>query len=297
VKKDAFFYGVVLAFVAFLLMIVSLAFEAWRSGESTQRATSIQSEEAVVTTEAHDFSGLKIVAGPDGTRMVLVPEGTFLMGSQPVEGDPDEIPQRTIYLSSYYIDLSEVTQAKYTDFLKATRRPSPVIPVFPDELSLITKPELPVVGVSWEDAKAYCAWLGKRLPTEAEWERAARGERGFKWPWGNAFGEGLANTTGQEDGYKYTAPPGKFEQGRSAYGLYDAAGNVAEWVSDWYDQAYYQGGPFRDPKGPDTGKHRVYRGGSWDDPASGVRTAKRYAAAPHQTSAVIGFRCVMDASS
>ncbi|MCI0527616.1 MAG: formylglycine-generating enzyme family protein [Nitrospira sp.] len=295
-KKDAFFYGVVLAFVAFLLMIISLAFEAWRSGESAQRAKSIQDETAVVTTQAHDFSNLKIVPGPDGTPMVFVPDGTFLMGSQPVEGDSDEIPQRTIYLSSYSIDLYEVTHAKYTDFLKATRRPPPVIPVFADDLSLITKPELPVVGVSWEDAKAYCTWLGKRLPTESEWEKAARGERGFKWPWGNVFDETMANTAGQEDGYKYTAPPGKFEQGRSAYGLYDAAGNVAEWVSDGYDPAYYQTGPFRDPKGPDTGKHRVYRGGSWDDLSSGVRTAKRYAAAPHQTSAVIGFRCAMDAS-
>lgn len=295
-KKDAFFYGVVLAFVAFLLMIISLAFEAWRSGESARRAQSMQSEKAVVATEIRDFSSLKIVTGSDGTQMVLVPEGTFQMGSQPVEGDSDEIPQRTIYLSSYYIDLSEVTQAKYTDFLKATRRSPPVVPVFPDDLALITKPELPVVGVSWEDAKAYCAWTGKRLPTEAEWEKAARGERGFKWPWGNVFGEGLANTAGQEDGNKYMAPPGKFEQGRSVYGLYDAAGNVAEWVSDWYDPAYYQAGPFRDPKGPDTGKHRVYRGGSWDDASSGVRTAKRYAAAPHQTSAVIGFRCAMDVS-
>ncbi len=295
-KKDAFFYGVVLAFVAFLLMIISLAFEAWRSGESSRRAKSLQTEKAIVTTEVHDFTSLKIVPGPDGIPMVLVPEGTFLMGSQPVEGDSDEIPQRTIYLSSYSIDLYEVTHAKYTDFLKATRRPPPVIPVFSDDLFLIIKPELPVVGVSWEDAKAYCTWLGKRLPTESEWEKAARGERGFKWPWGNVFGEGLANATGQQDGYKYTAPPGKFEQGRSAFGLYDAAGNVAEWVSDWYDPAYYQKGPFRDPKGPDTGKHRVYRGGSWDDSSSGVRTAKRYAAAPHQTSAVIGFRCAMDAS-
>ncbi len=295
-KKDAFFYGVVLAFVAFLLMIISLAFEAWRSGESTRRAKSIQTEKTVATTEAHDFSNLKIVSGPDGTPMVPVPEGTFLMGSQPVEGDSDEIPQRTIYLSSYSIDLYEVTHAKYANFLKATRRSPPVIPVFADDLSLITKPDLPVVGVSWEDAKAYCTWLGKRLPTEAEWEKAARGERGFKWPWGNVFEETMANMTGQEDGYKYTAPPGKFEQGRSAYGLYDAAGNVAEWVSDWYDAAYYQTGPFRDPKGPDTGKHRVYRGGSWDDSSSGVRTAKRYAAAPHQTSAVISFRCAMDAS-
>ena len=295
-KKDAFFYGVVLAFVAFVLMILSLAFEAWRSSESAKRAQSIKTEETQVEGEIFDFSDLKIVTGTEGTPMVLVPEGTFLMGSPPVEGDSDEIPQRTIYLSSYYMDLYEVTQAKYTEFVKATRHSPPIVPVFPDDLSLITKPDLPVVGVSWEDAKAYCAWLGKRLPTEAEWEKAARGDRGFKWPWGNVFGASLANTAGDEDGYKYTAPPGRFEKGRGFYGLYEAAGNVAEWVLDWYEQDYYQKGPFRDPKGPDTGKHRVYRGGSWNDPSAGVRTAKRYAAAPHQTSAVIGFRCAMDSS-
>jgi formylglycine-generating enzyme required for sulfatase activity len=296
-KKDAFFYGVVLAFAAFVLMIVSLAFEAWRSGESAKQAQSIKTQEAKVEGESFDFSGLKTKTGMDGTVMVVVPEGTFLMGSLPVEGDPDEIPQRTIYLSSYSIDLYEVTQAQYAGFVKATQRSSPTVPVFADDVSLIMKPNLPVVGVSWEDAKAYCDWLGKRLPTEAEWEKAARGERGFKWPWGNVFGVSLANTSSEEDGYKYTAPPGRFDKGRSAYGLYDVAGNVAEWVLDWYEQDYYQKSPFRDPKGPDTGKHRVYRGGSWNDPAGGVRTAKRYAAALHQTSAVIGFRCVMDAAN
>ena len=295
-KKDALFYGVVLTFIAFVLMIVSLVFEAWRSGRSSKLAQSIQTQKTPVKGEVRDFSDLKIVTEADGTPMVFVPEGPFPMGSPPVEGDPDEMPQRTIYLSSYYIDLYEVPSVKYNAFVKATRTQPPAVPVFSDDLSLITRPELPIVGVSWQEAKSYCTWVGKRLPTEAEWEKAARGERGFMWPWGNAFGESMANTAGEEDGYKYTAPPGRFEQGRSSYGLYDAAGNVAEWVSDWYDQGYYLEGPFRDPKGPDSGKHRVYRGGSWNDPAVGVRAPKRYAAAPHQTSAVIGFRCAKDAS-
>lgn len=295
-KKDALFYGVVLTFIAFVLMIVSLLFEGWRSRQVSELARTLPTEETLVESEVPDLGGLQIVTGPDGAPMVLVQEGTFLMGSPPVEGDPDEIPQRTIYVSSFYIDLYEVTLAKYTEFVKATGRPAPVVPVFGDDISLIMKPELPVAGVSWEDAKGYCTWVGKRLPTEAEWEKAARGERGFKWPWGNTFSTTMANTSGEEDGYKYSAPPGRFENGRSSYGLYDSSGNVAEWVADWYDQEYYLKGPFRDPRGPDSGKHKVYRGGSWNDPSGGVRTAKRYAAAPHQTSAVIGFRCARDAA-
>ncbi len=285
-KKDAFFYGIVLAFVAFVLMIASLLFEAWRSKEVTRLAGTIaDEEEAEVKGEVFDLSGLETIQTADGAMMVKVPEGPFLMGNPPVAGDPDEIPQRTLY------------HEQYGAFTRATRRPAPVIPVFNDEISLITQPELPVVGVSWKDASAYCAWVGKRLPTEAEWEKAARGERGLKWPWGNQFGPKFLNASGGEDGYRYTAPPGRFETGRSSYGIYDAAGNVGEWVADWYEEDYYQKGPFRDPKGPSTeGKHRVYRGGSWDDPSTGVRTAKRYAAAPHQTSAVIGFRCARDAS-
>jgi formylglycine-generating enzyme len=295
-KRDAFFYGIVLAFVAFVLMIVSLVFEGWRSKESMQRAEAIRTEEVVVEGEVYDFTGLQTITGDDNHPMVLIPEGPFLMGSPPMDGDPDEIPQRSIYLSSYTIDLYEVTQGQYQEFVRTTKTNPPVIPVFSDELSLITRPDLPVVGVSWADAKAYCAWLGKRLPTEAEWEKAARGERGFRWSWGNTFGSQMANTSGDEDGYAYLAPPGEFGEGRSRYGLYDTAGNVAEWVSDWYGERYYQEGPFRDPRGPQAGKHRIYRGGSWDDSSVGVRAAKRYAAAPHQTSAVIGFRCAMDAS-
>ncbi len=290
-KKDPLIVGVLLAFVAFALMIVIFGYEAVRSKKPSVAETA---RKARSETARRDFSAFKTIETQDGARMVLVPEGTFSMGSPPVEGDPDEIPQRTIDLSAYYIDLYEVTHRQFARFVSATRAAPPVVPVFSDDVSKIMGQDQPVVGVSWEQARDYCRWLDKRLPTEAEWEKAARGERAFKWPGGNVFSEGEANIEGAEDGFRYTAPPGRFEAGRSPYGLYDMAGNVAEWVADWYDEKYYLSGTFRDPQGPETGTHRVYRGGSWNDSPTNVRTAKRFAAAVHQTSAVIGFRCAKD---
>jgi formylglycine-generating enzyme required for sulfatase activity len=291
-KKDALFYGLVAAFVAFVLMIVFMLYAMVQSKAVMRRAAQTQSAPAAaVKTEEWDFSRLQIAKQEDGSEMVLVPAGPFLMGSPPVEGDQDEMPQRGVYVGVFWIDLYEVTFAQYDLFMRATQAPKPVIPVLQDDPAKLMAPAQPVVAVSWTQANDYCTWLGKRLPTEAEWEKAARGDRAVAWPWGKAFGPGLANVQGGEDGFVYTAPPGSFPKGRSPYGVYDMSGNVSEWVADWYDHKYYLGAPFESPKGPETGKHRVYRGGSWNDTPSDVRTAKRFAAAPHQTSAVIGFRC------
>lgn len=293
-KKDALYYGSLAAFVAFVLMIVATVVSTFNLPEKTEYRASVPSE-SLVETERDRFGEMVTLIGDDGATMILVPEGTFPMGSDAGEGDPDEAPRRPVFLSAYYIDLYEITRAQYLRFAQATNYPQPAIPVFEDDTSKIFQPGLPVVGVSWEIARAYCQWAGKRLPTEAEWEKAAAGERGFKWPWGNTFGDGLANVHGAEDGAVYTAPPGQYELGRSPAGLYDMAGNVAEWVADWYAPETYRESLFRDPKGPEIGKHRVYRGGSWNDSSANVRVSKRFAAAPHQTSAVIGFRCARDA--
>lgn len=296
IKKDALFYGMVLAFVAFVLMIVFMLYAMVQSRAVTRLAAQTASGPAEeIVTEQWDFSRLQIVKDEDGSEMVRVPAGPFLMGSPPVEGDQDEMPQRAVFVEEFWIDLYEVTFKQYARFVSATRAPTPVIPVLQDDPAKLTSPEQPVVAVSWNQARDYCRWLGKRLPTEAEWEKAARGDRAVKWPWGNTFGRGLANSQGEEDGFRYTAPPGSFPKGRSPYGLYDTAGNAAEWVQDWYHDKYYLSAPFESPSGPETGKHRVYRGGSWNDTPSDVRTAKRFTAAPHQTSAVIGFRCAKSA--
>ncbi len=297
-KKDALYYGIISAGIAFVLLIMIFVYFAISDYLGKGKRQMAKKEEAVEILNPDRFKEFKMIKGVDDAPMVLIPEGTFVMGSPPVEGDPDETPQRTIYLTSYYIDLYEVTHGQYQNYLKGIgSKAKLIIPVFMDDPSLLTAENLPANGVSWEGANDYCKWAGKRLPTEAEWEKAARGERAFKWPWGNSWVENAANIQGEEDQFKYTAPPGKFEKGRSPYGLYDMAGNVGEWVADWYDGSYYLSGSFKNPKGPEKGKFRVYRGGSWEDVPANLRTAKRFQAAPHQTSAVIGFRCAKDGPS
>jgi formylglycine-generating enzyme required for sulfatase activity len=239
------------------------------------------------------FKGVAFITDRDGREMALIPAGPFPRGS-PVLGGPDERPVRQITLNAYYMDLYEVTTEEYTRFVKATGRKPPDIMVFFGDLSLITGPRQPVVGVAWEDAAAYCRWAGKRLPTEAEWEKAAHGPVGMDWPWGPEFTKWYANVSGDEDGYRYTAPVGSFENGRSPYGLYDMAGNVSEWVADWYGPTYYDEGLWTDPTGPDSGDLRVHRGGSWNEGVSDSRSMKRYAVFPYRRDATVGIRCAMD---
>ena len=296
-KKDALYYGTLIAFISFFLMIVFFIYDAWKSSRLSTKIRTMKTEQVQQGPgRLQEFSRFKTIKGEDGAEMVLIPEGPFQMGSPPSGGDSDEMPQHAVYLPAFYIDLKEVTQARFSQFSAATGYPKPVVPVFQEELALITRPDLPVVGLSWNAARDYCQWARKRLPTEAEWEKAAGGEQSYKWPWGNTAIEKAANLLGEEDGDKYLAPPGQFVSGRSPYGLYDMAGNAAEWVADWYDPNYYKTAPFKVPKGPEKGKFRVYRGGSWNDSLVNGRAAKRFAAAPHQTSAVIGFRCARDAS-
>ena len=225
--------------------------------------------------------------------MVEIPEGPFTMGSP--QGDPDEVPDHPVYLKSFYIDLKEVTQAEYDRFVRMTKREPPVVPVFEDDVSKLMSPDFPVVAVTWNDAVAYCRWAGKRLPTEAEWEKAARGEGKRRYPWGDKFDQNFANVDGAEDEFPYLAPVGSFEVGRSPYGLYNATGNVAEWVLDTYSPDYYQKSPYRDPPGPEADDvYKVIRGGSWRESQLGARLTKRFSAKMWRTDATVGFRCAKD---
>ncbi|MGC9025362.1 MAG: formylglycine-generating enzyme family protein, partial [Chloroflexia bacterium] len=230
----------------------------------------------------------------DGMVMVYVPAGEFLMGSSDADpmADSDGKPQHTVYLDAYWIDRTEVTNAQYRRCVEAGACSAPGC--WGD--SNLNGAEQPVVCVDWHQAQAYCAWAGGRLPTEAEWEKAARGTDGRIYPWGDAFDGSRLNCDEDRcgDGWPYAAPVVSFPRGASPYGALDMAGNVWEWVSDWYDGGYYAGSPSRNPSGPASGDIKVLRGGSWyiDNPAS-LRAANRVGDDPDLRVDGIGFRCVV----
>jgi len=231
----------------------------------------------------------------DGAKMCLIPAGEFQMGSN--DGESREKPVHTVYLDGFYIDVYEVTVGQYKKFIQATGHRAP-------NWSSVSKysptDNHPIVYVSWDDAQAYCKWAGKRLPTEAEWEKAARGGLvGKKYPWGdeppNAGGKYRANyrvgDNGTADGYQYCAPVGSFPPNR--YGLYDMLGNVLEWCADWYGENYYSSSPRKNPPGPASGSSRVFRSGSCGAYGNYLRVSIRRESPPDEISSVLGFRSVV----
>ena len=256
-------------------------------------------------TDSDGLNGKDSVpSGKDGASMVVIPEGSFKMGSN--SGSGNERPEHTVYLWQYAIDQFEVTLSLYSKFLEATGHKAP--PLW-DEDAVVSSGNRPTVGVTWDDAAAYCTWAGKRLPTEAEWEKAARGTDGRRFPWGDMqpFVDIANYNRGQWVNYAITLSPvdtvggmsvrhGTKEGGKSPYGAYHMAGNAAEWVADWYDREYYQKSPEKNPKGPESGEKRIIRGGSWSDLPTGVRSTARVAAEPSFRDLTLGFRCAMDVS-
>ncbi len=287
--------SIIFVFGSFIMMIAMLLYETYKSKAEYETISSNMPTKARVLQAApvQDYSMYKTIVSDEGRDMVEIPEGPFTMGSR--QGDPDEVPAHPVYLKAYYIDLKEVSQAEYDRFLKMTKHQEPVVPVFEDEVSKLKSPDYPVMAVTWNDAIAYCRWAGKRLPSEAEWEKAARGEGKRRYPWGGKFDQNYANVDGADDGYQYLAPVGSFEVGRSPFGLYDVTGNVAEWVLDDYAPDYYQKTPYRDPTGPESADvYKVIRGGSWRESRLGARLTKRFSAKMWRTDATVGFRCAKD---
>lgn len=234
-------------------------------------------------------AGGDTIIGQDGAPMALIPAGDFHMGDPFNEGGAGERPRHTVYLDAFYIDIYEVTNAQYQKFMDAVGYAGPKY----WNNSTYNAPDQPVVGVTWFDAVAYAEWAGKRLPTEAEWEKAARGGLvGKCYPWGDDISHDDANYsgTGGKDVWFNTSPVGSFAS--NGYGLYDMAGNVWEWCADWHDSGYYANSPRNNPLGPDSGRYRVLRGGSWIDAPDYLRVATRISSAPASTYDLVGFRCV-----
>ena len=225
------------------------------------------------------------------TPLVEIPAGEFAMGLDGMQALEDERPKHQIWLPAFLIDLHEVTVGQYASFLTATNH---LAPWEWDKVNLSQHSNRPVIGVDWPDADAYCQWKGKRLPTEAEWEKSARGTDGRLYPWGNQSPtKDLANfALGARFSYSQVLMPAlSYERGKSPYGLYQMAGNVWEWVQDWYGADYYKTSPEHNPQGPDQGKFKVLRGGSWSDLPKYLLTYGRFKLPPETRNSYTGFRC------
>jgi formylglycine-generating enzyme required for sulfatase activity len=233
-----------------------------------------------------------------GMGLAIVPAGEFIMGS--ISGEEDERPVRAVSLDAYYIGVCEVTNAQFEMFDPSRRE---------QRTAFSPADDTPVVLVTWKDAIAFCDWLSDRegveyrLPTEAEWEMAARGDDQRNYPWGNMppgaggtwrcnFATGRSQESWGLDGHRYASPAGAYARFVSPYGMADLGGNVWEWCLDWYRSDYYSVGDTSNPTGPERGKQRVLRGGSFANPASAARSANRTAKDPEYREASIGFRCV-----
>jgi len=255
----------------------------------------------------------------DGMVMVYVPAGEFQMGSTDADVDAAldlcnqyrddcrrerferEQPAHPVALDGFWIDRTEVTNAQYARCVADGDCEESKLA----DDSRFNGPHYPVVGVNWHNAAAYCKWAGARLPTEAEWEYAARGPKRWTFPWGDSLDASRLNfcdvncdldwrAVEYDDGYRYTAPVGSYPEGASWCGAFDMAGNVWEWMNDWYQADYYSVSPYSNPQGPDSGSFKVLRGGAWYYSWNYVRAAYRTGNNPHYSyfSGIVGFRCV-----
>ena len=234
------------------------------------------------------------ITGKDGASMVLVPASEFTMGSD--KGDDDESPVHRVYIDTFYLDKFEVTNGRFAKFVEAIQSEPPW--GFSDKDTPVTHADRPVRWVSWMDAMGYCLWAGKRLPTEAEWEKAARGTDGRIYPWGNEAPTTAHAVFGlKEGGGETVSPIGNRDKGKSAYGAHDLAGNLYEWVMDWYAEDFYTNfakNPAINPRGPIEGTAKVQRGGSYINNPYRLRSSFRTKGDPTEQDPNVGFRCAQE---
>ena len=231
------------------------------------------------------------IIGKDGAFMVLVPAGEFTMGSD--KGDDDEQPIHRVFLDSFYMDKFEVTNGRFAKFVEAIQSEPPW--GFADKETPVVHSDRPVRWVNWMEAMGYCLWAGKRLPTEAEWEKAARGTDGRVYPWGNDQPTAAQAVFGLKEGADTVSPIGNRDKGKSPYGVHDLAGNLYEWVTDWYEEQFYTKNPTINPRGPVEGTAKVQRGGSYVNNPYRLRSSFRTKGDPTEHDPNVGFRCAQDA--
>lgn len=275
----------------------AVAAEVYRIAEAAKRRRLkylAMATAAIILLAGGLFYGLRwrsgtTIVGNDGAPAVLIPAGAFVMG------DDEDSPRREIFVDAFYLDKFEITVGRYGKFLTATGNVRP--PQEWETVNMQSDGDFPVVGVDWGDAASYCKWAGKRLPTDAEWEKAARGADERKYPWGDdaptseraRYGKPYQNPV-YKDG---VARVGSYAKGASPFGVFDLAGNVSEWVADWFSESFPRSDA-RNPKGPESGTGRVIRGGGWYDPAERIAATRRMYASPSNRADDIGFRCAAD---
>lgn len=286
------------------LMFLFISFLMLAGCDSTARTPQELTQPSMISPTASLMpSEIETTVVDQGSEMVFIPQGEFQMGCDPEHNGgfscpPDELPLHTVFLADYYIDRHEVTNAKYEECVKDGKCEAPKKVGSESQTSYYDNPafaDYPVIYVTWSDADAYCKYVGKRLPSEAEWEKAVRGTSIKTYPWGdskptctlaNVFNTASGSTCSGD-----TQVVGSYPDGKSQFGVMDMAGNVFEWVNDWYSDSYYKNASSNNPTGPTEGTYRVLRGGGWSSNGVFLRTASRSYDPDFNNSKDTGFRC------
>jgi formylglycine-generating enzyme required for sulfatase activity len=274
-----------------LIWNLDVVLRVWRSAQAGNLSTIRLRYELASFDIGRSSSNIPVntkISNMDGMSQVYIPAGEFLMGD---DGDPSskEYPPHPVYLDAFWMDKTEVSNAMYEKCVNSGAC-FPPVPRLNPYWGKWAYRNLPVVYANWYAAQMYCQWAGRRLPTEAEWEKSARGTDKRYYTWGNSRANPrLANYA--ESLIGEPLPADRYPLGASPYGVLNMDGNVREWVADWYDSKYYFVAPYKNPKGAETGTERSLRGGAYDANADDITTFRRYKHEPDSAGLSRGFRC------